>query len=97
MITPEQLVWLREQIAETEKDVREGPEWPLWAILPSRMAARIADVLAQCEAHTAVLDHYERAEQGMHSPDAYELADGLVLAVALAYRHRPGYHAQWPA
>lgn len=41
---------LLDAIEKAEKDVRESPECPLWSIPPSRLGARINDVLRRCEA-----------------------------------------------
>lgn len=41
---------LLEAIEETERDVRESPEWPQWNIPPSRLGQRIAAVLRRCAA-----------------------------------------------
>jgi hypothetical protein len=51
-------------------------------------------VLAQCEAHTAILDSYD-AE--MEDGDYLTLCGlgAAVDALTLAYRHRPGYRPEW--
>jgi hypothetical protein len=60
------------------------------------------DVLAQCEAHTAILDRYERArdagQRGLYTEWEQAQVEALefaVDAVALAYQHRPGYQEAW--
>lgn len=67
------------------------PGWHEWP----EIEAAAAHALAQCEAHTAILDRYERADKENHAPDAYSLADDLLRALALAYQHRPGYQDMW--
>lgn len=59
-------------------------------------------VLAQCDAHTAILDRYERAREAGHQGryTEWELAqleafEAAVEIVALAYRHHPGYREEW--
>jgi hypothetical protein len=51
------------------------------------------DVLAQCEAHTAILD---RVEAALRQPDsAWDVGYAVLHALALAYQHRPGYRPEW--
>lgn len=56
-----------------------------------------AAVLAQCEAHTAILDRWEHvhSEPGISGPDLLNLADEMLAALALAYQHCPGYREEW--
>lgn len=50
-------------------------------------------VLAQCKAHTAILD---RVEAALRQPDsAWDVGNAVLHALALAYQHRPGYDARW--
>src|ERR1041384_2763803 len=100
--------WLREQIARDRAEAEKGVS----DTAPSA-------VLAQCEAHTAILDeHAPRREHTVDGDlvcstcvytgwdedpggnrsryrDHHDWPCQTVLAVALAYRHRPGFRNEW--
>ncbi len=48
-------------------------------------------VLAQCEAHTAILDATEDAQ----SNGEWGYPDRILKALALAYQHCDGYREEW--
>lgn len=58
--------------------------------------------VADCEAHTAILDLYEPVKAYDNLDESYEHATGracglgeAVRAIGLAYQHRPGYRQVW--
>ncbi|GLZ28207.1 hypothetical protein Lesp02_03970 [Lentzea sp. NBRC 105346] len=91
------VTWLREQIADTEQAALPN----LYA--PDDVQRTARDALAQCEAHTAILDFIERntkpdVQLGAAAGEAFiaELYLSLNMHellghLALAYQHRPGY------
>jgi uncharacterized protein DUF6221 len=97
--------WLREQIAETRQiaeaahEVAAGP-WgtpPLLgrdnkAVRQHRGLNDPRAVLAQCEAHTALLDLLERE---LHDDADDDTAQLMVRTLASAYQHRSGFREEW--
>lgn len=60
------------------------------------------DTLAQCEAHTAILDRHDRlreaGQSGLYTEwelAQVQLSEDIVDLVALAYQHCPGYLEEW--
>lgn len=106
----ELVLWLREQIAETRvlaelvRDtwaVESGYEKIRSAV---KQVANRESVLAQCDAHEAILDRVvplvtdleDKVDSEWGSGDPYEGADEVLLkTLALAYQHRPGYCQEW--
>lgn len=83
--------WIRRQIARERAEAEAGHS----DNAPS-------EVLAICEAHTAILVRYERARAaGQRGPSTeweraqVEALEFAVEAVGLAYQHRPGYRDEW--
>jgi hypothetical protein len=66
---------------------RLNPDGPAAPYVP----AGALEVLAQCEARTALL---EVADSMASSGDWY-YPDHVLKALALAYQHRPGYRPEW--
>ena len=81
----ELLPWLRAQIAALRSEA------------PNRLYRRRREMLAQCEAHDAVLALWDRTESeaSILPPAALILADEMVTAIAVAYRNNPGYREEW--
>lgn len=63
---------------------------------PNAVAERARAVLAQCEAHTRILDRYEHVVRWL-TPDGSAVAvlRDVVHLVALAYQYCPGYRPEW--
>lgn len=83
--------WLRKQIERDRVEAAQG----ISDNSPS-------EVLAQCEAHTAILDRYERArdtgQRGLYTEwerAQVEALEYAVEATGLVYQHRPGYRPEW--
>jgi hypothetical protein len=58
----------------------------------------LAGVLAQCEAHTAILDLHSDQHDCIGSLDSLEWPPRpcpTLRALASAYQHRPGYREEW--
>lgn len=102
--------WLREQIAErlrmareharvlAEADRRTGPATNDQAIAVAAFmyGYNPKDEIAQCDAHTAILDRYEHERQRFDSELLrLEALEDAVRAAGLAYQHRPGYREEW--
>jgi hypothetical protein len=100
------MAWLREQIAEVQRRAeREQAATYAAACLDANHDPR--DVIAQCEAHTAILDLYgvvsdpanaDRTDDRgvlLSHPIARRRMRDAVRAVGLAYQHRPGYREEW--
>jgi uncharacterized protein DUF6221 len=62
---------------------------------PDVVAERANAVLAQCEAHTAILDRYEHVVRWIPASAAVAVLRDVVLMVGLAYQRQPGYREEW--
>lgn len=87
----ELVAWLREQIAAKR---REAEEWPdnlteRWHNVPS---VSIQGVLAECDAHTEILDLCTTTDWGDGYTEAYR---DVVRLLAVPYAGRPGYREEW--
>lgn len=99
----ELVTWLREQIHWTRTTATDAATE--WVTGPDgdEMAGEVTSilvgahivlndpraVLAQCEAHTAMLAH------ALELDDKGDQDEHLVGLLALAYQHRPGYREEW--
>lgn len=101
------VTWLRAQIADAERTARDdqwgrphGPGCGITAdVCPGCDCTYWRDVLAQCEAHTALLDSYaEHIAMPEYTPYVKGRRDKALhdlRLLALAYQHRPGYREEW--
>lgn len=85
--------WERFEYTEQRYWRRLLPDGPV----PWKPAQGFIDMLAQCEAHEALLDLCTPGdgEQLQLAPETLNVMDSVVRDVALAYQHRLGYREAW--
>lgn len=112
-MTGDLVAWLREQIAEDRRVIERNtgddglargyPDYRTYVDDDTRAADDYIEcfgpkrMLAQCDAHTSLVDRCVRLRDVHTSDDftAYRFAKEVMQTLGLAYQHRPGYREEW--